>query len=65
MSCQTFLLSCMLVGQEPAPSKCILMSTSAVVRRDMKDWVISDQGEHWSVKLDVRDLGGHLDTTYI
>ena len=53
-----------LVGQEPAPSKCILMSTSAVVGRDMKDWVISDQGEHWSVKLDVRDLGGHLDTTF-
>ena len=53
-----------LVGQEPAPSKCTLMSTSVVVRRDMKDWVISDQGEHWSVKLDVRDFGGHLDTTY-
>ena len=53
-----------LVGQEPASSKCILMSTSAAVRRDMKAWVISDRGEHWSVKLDVRDLGGHLDTTY-
>ena len=53
-----------LVGQEPAPSKCILLSTSAAVRRDMKDWVISDQGERWAVKLDVRDLGGHLDTTY-
>ena len=22
------------------------------------------QGERWTVKLDVRDLGGHLDTTY-
>ena len=54
----------MLVGQETAPSECILMSTSAAVRRDMKDWVISDQGEHWSVELDVRDLGGHLDTTF-
>ena len=52
-----------LVGQEPAPSKCILMSTSAVVRQEMKEWVISDQ-ECWTVKLDVRDLGGHLDTTY-
>ena len=52
-----------LVGQEPAPSKCILMSTSAVVRQEMKEWVISDQ-ERWTVKLDVRDLGGHLDTTY-
>ena len=53
-----------LVGQEPASSKCILMSTSAAVRREMRAWVISDKGEHWSVKLDVRDLGGHLDTTY-
>ena len=43
--------------------KCILMSTSVAVRRGMKDWVISDQGERWTVKLDVRDLGGHLDTT--
>ena len=40
------------------------MSTSAAVRRDMKDWVISAQGERWTVKLDVRDLGGHLDTTF-
>ena len=53
-----------LVGQEPAPSKCVLMSTSAAVRRDIKDWVIFDQDERWTVKLDVRDLGGHLDTTY-
>ena len=53
-----------LVGQEPASSKCILMSTSAAVRREMRAWVISDKGEHWSVKLDVRDLGGHLVTTY-
>ena len=52
-----------LVGQEPAPSKCILMSTSAVVRPELKGWVISDQGDHWTVKLDVLDLGGHLDTT--
>ena len=53
-----------LVGQEPAPSKCVLLSTSAAVRRDMKAWVISDKGERWSVKLDIRDLGGHLDSTY-
>ena len=51
-----------LVGQEPAPSECILMSTSAAVRKNMK--VIFAQGERWTVKLDVRDLGGHLDTTY-
>ena len=40
------------------------MSTSAAVRRDMKAWVISGEGERWSVRLGVRDLGGHLDTTY-
>ena len=28
-----------LVGQEPAPSKCVLLSTSREVRKDMKDWV--------------------------
>ena len=26
--------------------------------------MIFAQGERWTVKLDVRDLGGHLDTTY-
>ena len=29
-----------LVGQEPASSKCVLMSTSGEVRKDMKDWVL-------------------------
>ena len=53
-----------LVGQELAPSKCVLLSTSGVVRRDMKDWVLSQEGDKWSVKFDVRDLGGHLDTTF-
>ena len=53
-----------LVGQEPAPSKCVLMSTSAAIRRDMKTWLVSERGERWSVKLDIRDLGGHLDSTY-
>ena len=53
-----------LVGQEPAPSKCVLLSTSRVVRKDMKDWVLSQEGDRWSVKFDVRDLGGHLDTTF-
>ena len=46
-----------LVGQEPAPSKCVLLSTSRVVRKDMKDWVLSQEGDRWSVKFDVRDLG--------
>ena len=53
-----------LVGQEPAPSKCVLLSTSREVRRDMRDWVLSCEGDQWSVKFDVRDLGGHLDTTF-
>ena len=55
-----------LVGQEPAPSKCIFMSTSAVVRKDINDWLISGGGDRWSVKLklDVRDLGGHLKATF-
>ena len=53
-----------LVGQEPAPSKCVLLSTSREVRKDMKDWVLSLEGDMWSVKFDVRDLGGHLDTSF-
>ena len=53
-----------LVGQEPAPNKCVLLSTSREVRKDMKDWVLSQEGDQWSVKFDVRDLGRHLDTTF-
>ena len=53
-----------LVGQEPAPNKCVLLSTSRKVRKDMKDCVLSQQGDKWSVKFDVRDLGGRLDTTF-
>ena len=45
------------VGQEPAPSKCVLMSTSRAVRGAVRGWVVSDEGHRWSVKLDVRDLG--------
>ena len=29
----------------------------------MRGWVLSDEGHRSTVKLDVRDLGGHLDTT--
>ena len=53
-----------LVGQEPVRSKCVLLSTSREVRKDMRDWVLSCEGDQWSVKFDVRDLGGHLDTTF-
>ena len=49
-----------LVGQEPASSKCVLLSTSRAVRKDMKDWVLHQEGDKWSVKFDVRDLGRHL-----
>ena len=52
-----------LVGQEPAPSKCVLLSTSRKVRHSMKGWLLSQEGDQWSVRFDVRDLGGHLDTT--
>ena len=47
-----------LVGQAPAPSKCILLSTSAEVKGLMKEWVLSDAGDKWTLKLDTRDLGG-------
>ena len=30
----------------------------------MKDWVLSPDGDQWTVKFDVRDLGGILDTTF-
>ena len=53
-----------LVGQEPALSKCVLLSTSRDVRKDMGAWVLSQEGDKWSVRYDVRDLGGHLDTTF-
>ena len=53
-----------LVGQEPAPSKCVLLSSSREVRRSMKGWLLSQEGDQWSVRFDVRDLGGHLDTTF-
>ena len=53
-----FTVGCVrLVGQEPAPRKCVLMSTSRAVRSDMHDWIATDEGDRWSVKLDVRDLG--------
>ena len=30
----------------------------------MENWVLSQEGDRWSVKFDVWDLGGHLDTTF-
>ena len=58
------LLASSLVLQEPAPSKCDLLSTFRDVRKDMKEWVLSREGDKWSVRFDVRDLGGHLDTSF-
>ena len=51
------------VGQEASPSKCVLLGTSKAVRRRMIAWRNRNEGCFWAVKLDVRDLGGHLDVT--
>ena len=51
------------VGQEASPSKCVLLSTSEAARRRMTAWRNRNEGCFWAVKLDVRDLGGHLDVT--
>ena len=40
-----------------------MLSTSKAVRVAMRSWVLSDEGREWTVRLDARDLGGHLDTT--
>ena len=53
-----------LVGQEAAPRKCVLLSPSRKVRTDMASWLVTDSGDTWTVKLDVRDLGGHLDLAF-
>ena len=29
-----------------------------------RGWIVTDEGDRWSVRLDVRDLGEHLDTTF-
>ena len=49
-----------VLSQEGEPSKCVLLSTSRDVRRDMREWVLSFDGDKWSVRFDVRDLGGHF-----
>ena len=51
------------VGQEASPSKCVLLRTSKAARRRMTAWRNRNEGCFWAVKLDVRDLGGHLDVT--
>ena len=39
------------------------VSTSRAARRRMTAWRNENEGCFWAVKLDVRDLGGHLDVT--
>ena len=46
-----------LVGHQPAPCKCVLLSTSREVRYGMKSWLLSQEGDQWSVRFDFRDLG--------
>ena len=53
-----FLLLVVVGDEEPAPSKCVLLSTSRAVGMDMKDFVLSQESDKWTVKFDVRDLGG-------
>ena len=52
-----------VVGQEASPSKCVLLSTSKAARRRMLAWRKKNDGCFWAIKLDVRDLGVHLDVT--
>ena len=58
------LLASRLVGQEPAHSKCVLLSTSREVRKGKRSGFFPMKGDKWSVMFDVRDLSGHLDTTF-
>ena len=53
-----------IVVQEAAPKRCVFLRISKKIKKDMKGWVVSDTGDRWIVKLDVRDLGGHLDSTF-
>ena len=38
----------------------MLMSTSRTVRSDMRGWIVTDEGDRRSVKLDIRDLGAGI-----
>ena len=42
----------------------MFLSTSKDVWKEMHEWVVTDEGDKWTVKLDVRDFGGHLDSTF-
>ena len=47
-----------LVGQDVAPSIFVLLTTCSKTRHALRDWDVSGAGDRWSVRLDVRDLGG-------
>ena len=49
----------LMVGQENAPAKGVLISTSNATRADMKNWILSELGDKWTVTVDGRGLGGH------
>ena len=48
---------------EAAPKKCVPLSTSKKVTVEVRDWLVSDACDKWSVELDVRDVVGHSDAT--
>ena len=50
-----------MVGQGLAPNTRVLMNISKHVRVDVRSWASSEEGDKWTVILDVRDLGDHLD----
>ena len=52
-----------VVGQEATPSKCVLLCTSRAARRRTTAWRNENECCFWAVKLDVRDLGGHMNVT--
>ena len=51
------------VGQDVSFGKCVLLSTSKSLRKDVKLWDVAGDGGFWKVQLNVWDLGGHLDFT--
>ena len=52
-----------LLDKRLPPRNVCLLVHSKMVRDSMKGWVIGDGGHRWTIQLDVRDLGGHLDAT--
>ena len=52
-----------LLGKSLRPVSVFLLGTSKEVRKDMRSRLLSEAGERWSVRFDVGDLGGHIDTS--